>query len=959
MKSRVFWLRITGILLCCMMLVGALSVTAFAAEGDATVIDLSAGDVTIAASGEYALRNTTSGHTLTIAGGTVANLLIDGVTVNATGGPAICVRAGATLNLTVEGTNSLRGSSGYAGICVEAAYDSSENYIENDSAKLTISGGGTLTATGGAGTTSYGSGAGIGGNGQNFDSKQGGVDIGTIIVSEDFTGTIHATGGRASSATYEYGAGAGIGCGGSSAAANFWGEIYGQIFIRNGTINATGGTEPEEESEAGGPGIGGSGGAGYNTLLSYMTVEISGGNITAIGCDAAAGIGGGNNCNSGTILISGGYVYAGHADSGSFYCGAAIGGGDNAAANYIEITGGTVIADSKNRSGAGIGHGNHAAFGILEEGQDTIYIKISGKDTVVYAYGGTATSSRGNKVGSAGIGLGASQWSKDYDHYTVIQLTDGATVYAYGGYQSQAIGYCYYYTDKTKYTGQGFRLDMDDSITLWAVNGDYHYPALVAYEDRQDETVDVSHLAYVSTERYLVTYTNDAGSGSIRSGSAVGTLTAPEVFADSYPVDATLTWELNGDQVKFTFDDTRVSSIDPLYYPFTGSNQVGESALHGNWATLCPPIIGVWYEWVGDSRPQDVNPPDMEYVMKGSAYTAKQQAPTGEELVFDGWYTDAECTTKFVDGTALSESITLYGRWIPKAEGSLTVSKQVTGTAADLSKAFSFTVTLDDAGISGKYGDMTFVGGVAEFMLKHGESRTAEKLPAGVGYTVTESGNEDYIVSATGAEGTIVKDSVVAAAFTNRKDAATEDPEEPEDPENPEEPDVPNEPNVPNEPDVPDVPNEPDVPNAPEVPKTGSLTVTKQVAGSAGDTERAFAFTVMLSDTGVSGVYGDMTFSGGVASFTLRHGESKTAKGLPAGARYSVSERDANQDGYATTSANEAGVIAEDATVTAIFVNAKDEADIPQTGDSSRLELWMALAALSLLAMAVMRGRAR
>ena len=68
----------------------------------------------------------------------------------------------------------------------------------------------------------------------------------------------------------------------------------------------------------------------------------------------------------------------------------------------------------------------------------------------------------------------------------------------------------------------------------------------------------------------------------------------------------------------------------------------------------------------------------------------------------------------------------------------------------------------------------------------------------------------------------------------------------------------------------------------------GGLTVTKQVY--SGDKTREFRFTVTLSDKTVNGTYGDMTFADGVAEFTLKDGESKTAARLLPGIRYTVTE---------------------------------------------------------------------
>ena len=102
------------------------------------------------------------------------------------------------------------------------------------------------------------------------------------------------------------------------------------------------------------------------------------------------------------------------------------------------------------------------------------------------------------------------------------------------------------------------------------------------------------------------------------------------------------------------------------------------------------------------------------------------------------------------------------------ANGELTVRKTVLGNGTDPGAAFHFTVTLDKA-LDGTYGDMTFTGGVAEFTLQNGQSKTAGDLPAGTAYTVTEAeaGKGAYITTSTGASGRIEPGATVEAAFTN------------------------------------------------------------------------------------------------------------------------------------------------------------------------------------------------
>ena len=209
--------------------------------------------------------------------------------------------------------------------------------------------------------------------------------------------------------------------------------------------------------------------------------------------------------------------------------------------------------------------------------------------------------------------------------------------------------------------------------------------------------------------------------------------------------------------------------------------------------------------------------------------------------------------------------------------GNLAVQKTVAGNAGDKGREWNFTVTLGDTSISGTYGDMSFTGGVATFTLKHGEQKAATGLPAGIYYTVTEDKADDYVTTPDGGtiRGEIEANKTATAAFTNTKNVY------------------------------------------------GGLTVTKTVAGNAGDKDRKWNFTVTLSDKGISGDYGDMSFTGGKATFTLKHGEQKTARGLPAGIDYFVSEAEASQYGYTTQATDASGQIPAEGTATAAFTNMK------------------------------------
>lgn len=87
--------------------------------------------------------------------------------------------------------------------------------------------------------------------------------------------------------------------------------------------------------------------------------------------------------------------------------------------------------------------------------------------------------------------------------------------------------------------------------------------------------------------------------------------------------------------------------------------EVALKAAHG--------LVSVNYQYVGDAPENAELPGDEEGLEVGSAYTAKAQNPV-EGYTFDGWYTDEACTTQWVDGTSLTGSMTLYGKWTKNPE---------------------------------------------------------------------------------------------------------------------------------------------------------------------------------------------------------------------------------------------------------------------------------------------------
>ena len=185
----------------------------------------------------------------------------------------------------------------------------------------------------------------------------------------------------------------------------------------------------------------------------------------------------------------------------------------------------------------------------------------------------------------------------------------------------------------------------------------------------------------------------------------------------------------------------------------------------------------------------------------------------------DGWYDDYETTRWNAHGDEADLHMVLVapvnsytGPLSLKAAhgsiGSLTVCKETLGELlpSDYDTAFTFELTLDDdtiTTIDDKWCGVPFKNGKASFTLKSGESITLSNLPAGIGYTITETAQDGWtLLNLNPAEtGVVPQNDTAKVVFTNLKNSPDDpyvpvvpvDPEEPEIPEEPEEPEIPEE----------------------------------------------------------------------------------------------------------------------------------------------------------------------
>lgn len=145
------------------------------------------------------------------------------------------------------------------------------------------------------------------------------------------------------------------------------------------------------------------------------------------------------------------------------------------------------------------------------------------------------------------------------------------------------------------------------------------------------------------------------------------------------------------------------------------------------------------------------------------------------------------------NGQAASSPLVFRNRYTKQQTletGSLTITKRVTGTSADKTRKFNFTVTL---------GNMIY-----RIALADGEHYTFTKIPVGTRYSVTEAQADGYVASSSGSSGVIRKNGSTAD-FINTSDQP------------------------------------PDV-------ERGSLVVKKTVTGTFLDTTKRFRFVVRIGE---------------------------------------------------------------------------------------------------------------
>ena len=156
---------------------------------------------------------------------------------------------------------------------------------------------------------------------------------------------------------------------------------------------------------------------------------------------------------------------------------------------------------------------------------------------------------------------------------------------------------------------------------------------------------------------------------------------------------------------------------------------------------------------------------------------AKKVGKDGITYILTGWYLEDETSGEYdADNSKLLTSsewdqgyepkedvlkdgvVKFYALWVAKTQD-ITIKKQVTGLLGDRDAGFNFTVTLSPASTNVtvtkhfREGNEETVSSLNDFILRHNDYITIEKVPVGTVITIKENGVDStkYEVSATGA----------------------------------------------------------------------------------------------------------------------------------------------------------------------------------------------------------------
>ncbi|MGN0055896.1 MAG: DUF5979 domain-containing protein [Atopobiaceae bacterium] len=199
---------------------------------------------------------------------------------------------------------------------------------------------------------------------------------------------------------------------------------------------------------------------------------------------------------------------------------------------------------------------------------------------------------------------------------------------------------------------------------------------------------------------------------------------------------------------------------------------------------------GVSYKFTGDVPNGVSAPTDSKRYYEGDTVIVKsvdkKTVTDGNyTYTFGGWTLNDQSVAEGSTVTVPTDGLVFYGNWTKtRNTGSLALSKTVTGGAANKDQDFTFVLSSSDSDINGVYNvsggsdgeTVTFTDGKATMTLRHGQTKTIERLPAGATVKVKETGlsgnaKTSTTASVNGEAATPIKDASSPATETSEVSA--------------------------------------------------------------------------------------------------------------------------------------------------------------------------------------------
>ena len=380
----------------------------------------------------------------------------------------------------------------------------------------------------------------------------------------------------------------------ASGSDNYNSGIGSNANVNSGTINIHGG---QITAKGGGAGAGiGAGGAASGKHTDDGTLNIYGGTVKATGGGNAAGIGGGQRYSCGSVNIYGGAVTTtGGATGASTWGGAGIGGGSYGNGGTVAIYGGTVNANSGGGGSMGIGKGEDGSSnGTLTLGQGVKLETSANNSTWTNTTSTPNTRTRYMRTSfvhphsftySVGIGDNANTITAECGGAGTCGITEGLT------------------------------------LTISAPTGSLVYDGTTTYP----ATLSTGYNTTAFPDTYTISYTKDGSAydgapkdaGTYTASVTAGTGDAAKTASVSYTVTKATSQSVTPSAQSRTSDGSAQPLVKPgsvdygtLFYAL-GSNDT--TAPTDGWSTEVPTATSagtyyVWYKVVGDANHNDVDP---------------------------------------------------------------------------------------------------------------------------------------------------------------------------------------------------------------------------------------------------------------------------------------------------------------------------------------------------------------